>query len=170
MPAEEIQHDTDIAPLGIIVSGLNQPLKALKIHNGVVMNALEGHVSHQTGQMTLLRLHDINILGTDNHIHRLVFLKAGIQTLEFAAKELHQIIFQHHAVQNITLTDKIGHESVLWLIVNILRSTDLLNLAVIHNHHGIGHRKRLFLIVGNVNKADTQALLDVLQLRLHILT
>ena len=55
------------------------------------------------------------------------------------------------------------------LVVDVLRRTDLLNATVVHHHHSVGHGQRFLLVVRHIDKRDTQPLLDVLQLGLHIL-
>ena len=76
----------------------------------------------------------------------------------------------HDAVENVALADKVGDKGVRRLIVYILGRSDLLNDAVIHNDDGVAHRKRLFLVVRNINECDSHALLDFLQFGLHFLS
>ena len=132
------------------------------------MYTFERDVCHRTGQVALNRLHYINILRTNHHVHRLVCGKAGIQAGEPTAKEFHQIVLNHHAVQDVTLTDEIRHKRIFWLIIHILRGANLLNFAIIHHHDGVGHGQRLFLVVGNVNETDPQTLLNIFEFGLHI--
>ena len=43
---------------------------------------------------------------------------------------------------------------VLRLVIDICGCADLLDLAVCHNHDGIGHRQRLLLVVRDVHEGD----------------
>ena len=75
----------------------------------------------------------------------------------------------HDAVENVALTDEVRHKGVLRLVINIFRGADLLDAALVHDHHGVGHGEGLLLIVGNIYKGNAHLLLDTLQLILHIL-
>ena len=52
---------------------------------------------------------------------------------------------------------------------SITVDADLLDAALVHHHHGVGHGQGLLLIVGNIYKGNAHLLLDTLQLVLHIL-
>ena len=149
-----VEDNTDNGIGSIVVRGLDQPLEALEIDDGFVMNALKGHAGHGTNKVSLVRLHDIDILWTDHHVHRLLLRKAGVQALELPAEKFHQIVLMHHAVQNIAFTDEIRHKGVFRFVINILRGADLLNFAAVHDHDGIRHGQGFLLIVGHIDKGD----------------
>ena len=164
-----VQTNADGAAHPMEIGGLNQPLEALEFHDNIVVQALKGHRGNGANQMTLIRRHDVDILGADNHVHRLVGREALVHAVKDPAEEPNLVIGQHHAVQNVAFADKIRHEGVLRLIIDILRSADLLNPSPVHNHDGVGHGKRLFLVVGYIDKGNAHGLLDSFQLVLHIL-
>ena len=92
-----------------------------------------------------------------------------IHAVEDPAEELDLVILEHHAVQDIGFADEVRHEGVLRLVVDVLGSADLLDPALVHDHHGIGHGEGLLLVVGDVDEGDAGGALDPLQLVLHIL-
>ena len=63
-----------------------------------------------------------------------------------------------------------GHELVDGVIVQVLRSIDLLNEAVLHNHDAVAHGHSLSLVVGNVDKGGAQALMQLGNLGSHLST
>ena len=69
------------------IGGLDQPLEALEFHDDIVVQALKGDRSDCAYQMAFLRRNEIDILRTDDNIHRLIGRKAGIQTFESTSKE-----------------------------------------------------------------------------------
>ena len=75
----------------------------------------------------------------------------------------------HHAVHDVGIANEVCNKGILRLIVNILRRADLLHLAAVHDHDGIGHGKGFLLIVGNINKGNVHFALQALQLQLHLL-
>ena len=133
------------------------------------MDALEGDGGHRAHQAALVGRDDLNILGPDDHVHRLHGGKALVQALKLAVEELHHIVLMHDAIEDVALADEIRHEGVFRLVVNVLRCADLLDAALVHHHHGVGHGQGLLLIVGNIYKGNAHLLLDTLQLVLHIL-
>ena len=79
-----------------------------------------------------------------------------------------QIISDHNSFYNIGLSNEACYKTVFGLVVNISRRTDLLNFAVIHNDHGIRHRKGFLLVMRNINEGNSNLLLDFFQLDLHL--
>ena len=57
-------------------------------------------------------------------------------------------------------TDKSGHEQIGRVGVQILRAPDLLHVAAVHHHDAVGHRHRLGLIVGHIDGAGFQLLVE----------
>src|SRR3546814_6686244 len=54
--------------------------------------------------------------------------------------------------------------------VDVLRGADLLDAAMIHDHHLVRHGQRLFLVMGDEYGGDAQLALDLLELGPHFLT
>ena len=154
---------------GVVVRRLNEPLKALKIDDRVVMHTLKRDRGDGAAKVTVVRRHDVDVLRTDNDVHGFVFLKACVNALKASAEELHESVLKHHAVEDIAFADEIRNEGVFRLVVNILRRTDLLDAALVHDDDGVGHRKRLLLIVSYIYKSNAHRLLNTLELVLHIL-
>ena len=112
--------------------------------------------------MPVVRCDNVDILGADNNIDRLVLFKAEVHALEFAAEEFDQSVLKHNTVEDIALADEVGNKCVLRLVINILGRADLLDAALIHDNDGVGHGERLLLIVGNIYKSDAHRLLNAL--------
>ena len=53
------------------------------------------------------------------------------------------------------------------MVVNLIRSADLLKLPLIHYHDPVGHINGLFLVVGDIDKGNSKLLLQSLQFQLH---
>ena len=119
--------------------------------------------------MAAVRRHNVNVLRADDHVHRLIGGKALVHTLESAAEEANLKVLQHGSVQNVAFADEVCHKGIFRLIIDILRSADLLDPALVHDHHRIGHGQSLLLIVGDIDKGDACGALDPLQFVLHIL-
>ena len=115
------------------------------------------------------RRYKLHILGTDYHIHGTVGTEAFIHTGKARTQNFNQAILYHGSTDNIAVADKVCHEGVFGLIVDALRRTDLLDIALVHDYDGIGHGKGLLLIVGDINKGDPQLVFQTDQLILHIL-
>ena len=81
-------------------------------------------------ELTLVRRDDIHVLRADDDVHRLVFAEATVQAAEFLPAEADPVVFQHDAVDDVALADKICHKGVDRLVVNVRRCADLLDLAV----------------------------------------
>ena len=71
--------------------------------------------------------------------------------------------------QEVAHPQEAGHEPGGRPLVQALRVAELLVLAAVHDGDAIGHRHRLFLVVGHVDERDPDFLLDPLQLDLHLL-
>ena len=171
---------------------LNQKLVVIRCqHTHLVVHALEDttlHLAVPLGELTLryailivlvfliryttafliFLAPNIDILRTNDHIHGVVLTETRIDTIEHLSAELHFLIFDHRTAQDIALADKIRHKAVLRFIVDIRRRTDLLNLTFAHHDHAVGKRQRLFLIMRHVDKGDTELLVQLFQLDLHV--
>ena len=74
----------------------------------------------------------------------------------------------HPALQQVRLSDELRGEAGGGVIVDLLGSAHLLKAAATHHGDAVGHVQGLLLIVGDVDEGDAQALLNVLQLHLHL--
>ena len=81
-----------------------------------------------------------------------------------------QTISDHGCTDNVTVTDEVGNESVLRLVVDTFGSADLLDIALVHDHDGIGHGQSLLLVVGDIDKGNSQLIFQTDQFVLHVLT
>ena len=144
------------------------PLRELPLRHAIFYIILFIH-SHLTALLIFLAP-NINIFRSNHHIHRIVLTKTGIDTIELLSAERYPLVTDHRTRQNITLTDKIRHKAVLRLVIDIRRRTDLLDLTLAHHNYAVTQRQRLFLIVRHVDKRDTQFLVQLFQLDLHVVT
>ena len=118
------------------------------------VDALEDDVIDDAHQLALHRGDHLDVLGTDDHLHALLPGKAAVHAGEIHAREGDEEIAVHHAVHDVGVADKVCHESVLRLIVDVLGGSDLLHLAAVHDDDGVGHGQGLFLVVGDVDEGD----------------
>ena len=141
-------HDVDILGLEayayiraylIEIGRLYEPFEALEIDNGIIMHALEGHRGDRSAQMAVVGSDDIDILGADNDIHRLVLFKAEVNASELASEEFDQSVLKHYAVKDIALADEVRDEGVLRLVIDILGRSDLLDASLVHDYDRVGH-------------------------------
>ena len=151
------------------VGGLNQPLKALEVHDGVVVDPLEGHLGNGAGELSRSLRDDVDVLGADDHVHRLVGGEAAVQALELLAVHAHHAVGVHDAVNDVALANEVGHKGVFGLVIDVQGGADLLDIALVHDHDGVRHGQGLLLVVGDIDKGDAHLLLNVLQLHLHVL-
>ena len=133
------------------------------------MNTTVGHGGHKSLEHSLLGSYHVYVLGANDHVHRLIRCKAAVHAIKHVSRELGALVGKHHAVDDVRFADEIGNEGVDRLVVDIGGRADLLNVTVLHDHHGIRHRECLLLIVGNVDKGDAGLMLNILQFVLHIL-
>ena len=64
---------------------------------------------------------------------------------------------------------KSATKSVFRLVVNAFGGADLLDIALVHDHDGVGHGQRFLLVVGDIDEGDTQLVFQTDELVLHIL-
>ena len=65
--------------------------------------------------------------------------------------------------------EEVGDEARARPLVELLGSADLLDAALVHHRDPVGHHQRLVLVVGHEHERDPHALLQVLELDLHLL-
>ena len=134
------------------------------------MHTLEQNRSDPAVQHAAARLLEFHILRTDDHVNKLIASKSRVHTWEWDPQDLHQKIFRHHTVNDITLTNKISYKRILRFVVNIYRRTHLLDQPLVHNNDPVRHGQCFFLIVSYKNKSNTQFIFYLNQLLLHVLT
>ena len=150
---------------------LYHKLIAVAQHHHFIMYSFKNTGLYGTTKLCHIRHREyIQILRTNHHIHRCVFAESFVHTFKVTVTEMYQLIFHHDSVQDITFSDKVGHERVNRLIVDVGRRTNLLNTPLTHHHDGITQCQGFFLIVRHVHKGNAQRLVHFLQLHLHVLT
>ena len=134
------------------------------------MDTLEDTAGHHAVKLPLVGTgHDVDILGTDNHIHRHVFAESLVNTLKLVPHERYLAVLYHGCVKNIALPYEICHKAVYRLVIDICRRAYLLYDAIVHNHHCVAQRKGLLLVVRDIYEGDAQRAVHLLELYLHIL-
>src|SRR3954464_4197944 len=73
------------------------------------------------------------------------------------------------AGQQVRLSDEPRGEQALRPQIDLLRCTEVLDLAEVHHGDPVRHRERLALVVRHVDEADPDLALDPLELELHVL-
>ena len=76
----------------------------------------------------------------------------------------------HLTIKNIGFAYKSGYKLCLRMLINLHRYIQLFQNAIMHNRNPITHGQCLFLIMGNIDKCNSQFLLKTLQFNLHLLT
>ena len=141
----------------------------MRIHSDFIVDSFKDDRLHLAADGGGFIIAYNDVLGTDNNVNGFVFGKALVDTLERLTCKLNFKVLVHNAVDDVALSDKVSNKGILWLVVNILRSADLLDFTVLHNHHPVGHGQCLLLVVGNINEGNLQRLLNPHQLGLHLL-
>ena len=134
------------------------------------MDTFENGMGQCTLDNTFFRCYQLHVLGTDDYVDGFVFSETGIHTVKAGTKDLYQTISDHGCTDNVTVTDEVGNESVLRLVVDTFGSADLLDIALVHDHDGIGHGQSLLLVVGDIDKGNSQLIFQTDQFVLHVLT
>ena len=149
---------------------MHQPFETVRGgHFHLIVDALENQVGHNTLQGAVLRLYKVNVLRPDDHIHRLIIAKSLVNTCKAGAEDFYQFVPDHGAGYNIALTDEVGHKRIFRLIINLLRGSHLLDVSLVHDHDGVRHGQSLLLVMGHIDKGNSQLILKAYQLVLHIL-
>jgi hypothetical protein len=71
-------------------------------------------------------------------------------------------------LEHVERADEVGHKGGLGMLVDLTRAPGLLDLAAVHHGDPVGHRKRFFLIVRDVDECRAELALDALELVLHL--
>ena len=75
--------------------------------------------------------------------------------------------FHDRARHNVVAADEFRDLAIGRAPENLLRRADLLDAAVIHDDHPIGHGKRFRLMMGDVDEGDFELAMQPHQLSLH---
>mmetsp|Transcript_22335 Transcript_22335/g.35678 ORF Transcript_22335/g.35678 Transcript_22335/m.35678 type:complete len:392 (-) Transcript_22335:779-1954(-) len=75
-----------------------------------------------------------------------------------------------HTFQRVVLADELRHKAVLWVFIQCVRWIQLLNAAIVKNRHAVGHGQGFGLVVGHINRGDTQIVRQIGDLKLHFFT
>ena len=149
--------------------GLYHDLIFTGLYCDLIMNTLEDRVDQGTLEDTFLRRYQFHVLGSDDYIYGLILTETGIYTVKTGTQDFYQTISDHGGPDDITVTDKIGNESIFRFIIDALGSTDLLDIPLVHDYDGIGHGQSLFLVMGDIDKGNAKLVLQADKLILHVL-
>lgn len=150
---------THLGPYGSFFGGMHHPLIPAAVHADLIVYTHEHHTGDSALDHPRFNGHDVYILRAHHGIHLYIFAEACIHAGIGHAVHAHLIILRHDGSNDVALPDKVRHENVFGLVIDIFRPADLLDDPVLHDHNGIGHGQRFGLIVCNVNKGDPQGLL-----------
>ena len=137
------------------IRAVNQPFIAVRCGDfHLIVDALENQVGDNALQRAFLRFYEVDVLRADDNVYRLVCSESFIDAGKFRTEDFNQLVVDHQTVHDVALADEVGNECVFRLVVDLFRGTHLLDITLVHDNDGIGHRQRLFLIVGNIDKSD----------------
>ena len=89
-------------------------------------------------------------------------------TSDVAYKAL-RIHGRHCSTQNVSLSNELGNKGSRRLFVYFTWRPYLLHPPVVHNHNAVRERQRLFLVMRNKNRGDSNCFQDLNQLCPHLL-
>ena len=163
-------HDLDIVRVHIKtytasdlerVNVLYEPLDAVIGSNDhLVVNALEDKGDNFAVDPALSFFVYIEVLRSDYNIYKVcdAFRKLREHRVNAvkcdAARECDFLVLLHCSGYDIRFADEVCDISILRLVVNIDRCSDLLDDAVLHYDDRVGHRQRLFLVVCDIDECD----------------
>ena len=75
----------------------------------------------------------------------------------------------HGAEEAVVLAHELGDEGALGPLIEVLRRRHLLDHPMVQHRDAVRHGQRFGLVVGDVDHGDAQALVEVLDLVLHLL-
>ena len=133
------------------------------------MYAFKNKRSNITFEISFGWIDKFDILRTNDNVNWFVISKSSVDTWHLYTKDFFKFVFNHGAVNDVTVTDEVSDESVFRFVVNVFRSADLLDVSLVHDHNGIGHGKCFFLIVCNINESNAEFFFQTNQLILHAL-
>ena len=128
--------DSHLCPHRTHIRAVNQPFKAIgsgDLH--LVVNTLKNQMGTYAAEGSVLWLYQIDVFRPDDYVHRPVVAKAFVHTGKSGSEDFHQLVPDHNARNDVALADKIGHECIFRLIVNLLRRPRLLDIALIQKYN-----------------------------------
>ena len=168
-----------------------QPGIAVRLDIHLVVDALEDQVGHGSLKKTGVQLPSLvsnllifrrvcrdtigkcvqlQILRPDDNVNGLVAAEACVDTGKTGAEDLHQLILHHCGIDNVGISDKVRDKRIRRLVVDILRCSDLLDIALIHDDDRVRHGQRFFLVMGDIDEGNPKLILKADQFILHILS
>ena len=132
------------------------------------MHALEYYIGDNALELALRGRSQDDILGSYDDIDGHILAEALVDADKLGAEDTHEAIPYHNAVYYIALAYKVGDESICGLVINVNRSSYLLDIALVEHYDGIRHREGLLLVVGDIYKGYAQLLLNLFELDLHL--
>ena len=75
----------------------------------------------------------------------------------------HRVPVLHSPVKQIHVTEELVDERRRGMVVDLLRRTDLLDAALVHDHHPVGHFERFVLVVGDEDAGDVHLVVQAAQ-------
>ena len=96
---------------------------------------------------------------------------AGVERETLSSVQLDDVAIDalHRSREPVVGADKSGNECCVGRVIELLRSTDLLEPAGAHHCDPVGQHQRLGLIVRDVHEGSAEVRLQLLQLDLHVL-
>src|SRR5437660_2009056 len=108
-----------------------------------------------SAQFDVMRLHA--------HAHPLAGAREfTVFNLEHMARHVDAIAVLMRTVENVACADEPGYEAGSRPVVHVLRCSDLLDAATVHDDDAVGHRYRLHLVVSEVNRSMAELLIEKL--------
>jgi hypothetical protein len=74
-----------------------------------------------------------------------------------------QQAFVGAAVEQVHVAQEAVHKGAGRVVPHVLRRAHLLDHALVHQHHAVGHFQRLFLVVGDEDAGDVQLVVQAAQ-------
>ena len=175
-----LAHDLDVIRIDVQADGAADRIRVIvldhqfvtlvRIDEHLVMHTLEGAGGNGGRKLGLgLFGRKIDVLRTDDDVHRILLAEAFVHTVELVADETDLAVAHHGAVEDVALADEVCDEGVDRLVVDVHRSADLLDAALVEDDDGIGKGQGLFLVMGDVDEGDAEFLVHLLELDLHVL-
>ena len=109
---------------------------------------------------------DLVRAGGHDHLALAVFRQRDGQRLFHIALGINLAVLNDHVGEG-GLTKELMHKAVCRAVVKFRRRADLHNVAHIHDHHAVGKRHRLGLVVRHEDDREVELLLQLLDLKAH---
>ena len=133
------------------------------------MDAFKNRGDYLARNYSFFRSYDLDIFRSDDDVDFRIDLEI-VYAVEDFIDEADFSVADDRAVIDVALADKVGNESVCRFVVDVLRSADLLDFAVLHYDDPVAHREGFLLVVSYVDKCYSEFSLHVFELKLHVLS